>query len=108
MQDTILEMLDQVERGSQPPILFDELLENCLDQPEVAAEIRAMIEVKASGREFDVIDSQPALNRWMADQFERLSAELPEEREPPEVRIFDQAFREIVERVQDRVTRDFK
>jgi predicted nucleotidyltransferase len=55
-----------IEPDSQPPILFEELLEHCLDEPEVAAEIRAMIEVKASGREFDAVDSKPALNRWMA------------------------------------------
>ncbi len=88
-----------IERDSPPPILFDELLENCLDQPDVAAEIRAMIELKTSRQEFDAVDSKPALNRWMAEQFERLSSELPDEREPPEVKSFDQAFREIVERV---------
>lgn len=61
-------------RAGQVPILFQELLEGCLDEPAVRAAVNALVERKRAGTELDKEPPLPVLTEFLSTEITRLKS----------------------------------
>lgn len=66
-----------VEQGTQPPMLFFELVEAFLPQGEVRSIIDTLVEMKSSTSEADTVDRIPELERFIDANLRTVKANLP-------------------------------
>lgn len=66
-----------VEYGTQPPMLFSELVEAFLPQGEVRHVINTLIEIKSGTSEIDTVKRIPELERFIDTNLQAVEANLP-------------------------------
>ncbi|MGB0953425.1 MAG: nucleotidyltransferase domain-containing protein [Planctomycetota bacterium] len=66
------------ERGTQPPILFQDLVEAYMPAGPLRTFLDAMIERKASDEETGLIERHPPLDQFLEEGFRKLGESLPE------------------------------
>ena len=85
-----------LERGSQPPMLFEELAAEFLAGTPVGTAVAELIARKESQTETDTIPQSEVLNAYLEQEFAAVSASLREETGVPEVGPFDEVFRQVL------------
>jgi predicted nucleotidyltransferase len=85
-----------LDRNSQPPMTFRDLVAEYLSQTKLGDAIEELIATKETRTEADTIPKHALLDQFMATEFDRLSTLCSNERDLPDVAIFDDAFRRII------------
>lgn len=85
-----------IEKGGQPPMLFDYLLNAFLPKGELRSDVDALLAIKQDSNESDWVNRNLRLEKFLLEEVERLSFLLPEQPIKKEKDIFDQSFREIL------------
>jgi predicted nucleotidyltransferase len=85
-----------VDRGTQPPILFRELVSEFLDGSEIGDTIRDLIETKETQTELNTVPKNAMLDSFITSEFDNLTAMLPNETALPDPGPFNDAFRRII------------
>ncbi len=88
-----------LERNTQPPMTFRDLVHEYLAQTPVGNAVRDLINKKETQTEADTIPKDDLLDRFISNEFDNLVAMCPNESELPDVAVFDDAFRRIVAKV---------
>lgn len=66
-----------IEHGTQPPILFADLVDSLLPQGEVRDIVDRLVELKSSTSEVDTVDRIPALDHFIEQELAALKISLP-------------------------------
>lgn len=66
-----------VEYGTQPPMLFSELVEAFLPQGEIRQIVDTLIDLKSGTLEIDTVDRLPHLESFIAENLREIEANLP-------------------------------
>ncbi len=85
-----------IEKGRQPPMLFDDLLNTFLPIGELRSDIDALLAIKQDTNESDWVNRNQRIEKFLVEEVERLSFLLPEQPIKKEKDLFDQNFREIL------------
>lgn len=85
-----------LERDSQPPMMFRDLVDEYLGASQVGNAINGLISTKETQAEADTIPKHDALDDFISAEFDKLTTMCPNERELPDVAVFDDAFRRII------------
>lgn len=85
-----------LERNSQPPMVFRDLVNEYLRGSQVGDAINALIATKESQTEADSIPKLDTLDNFISSEFVNLTTMCPTERELPDLAVFDDAFRRII------------
>ena len=84
-----------IERGIGPvPMLFDELVAQVLDEPEVREAIAELVARKRAGDELDSAPRVEALDRFIKTELPRLESLLPAEEVLPRIEPLNRFFQE--------------
>ncbi|MCK4499631.1 nucleotidyltransferase domain-containing protein, partial [Candidatus Babeliales bacterium] len=84
---------------TQPPILFDDLLDKFLPSGDVRRIVDDLLKIKRSTRETDFVSRSPVLEKYMTDLFDDLGNRLPKNKGKLAVDRFDVAFRKTLDLV---------
>ncbi len=85
-----------LQRNTQPPITFRDLVAEYLGGSPMGDAINALISAKETQTEADTVPKQDLLDEFIATEFEQLTTICPKERELPDVSAFDDVFRRII------------
>jgi hypothetical protein len=86
-----------LERGTPPPVPFDVLIsESNVDRP-IAEEVERLLSLRKAGSEDATISRVPVLDEYLKGKLESLPKRFPDPVHPPDVEIFNSAFRKIID-----------
>jgi len=85
-----------LDNGTQPPMVFRELVSAYLDGTETGNSILGLIATKEAQTEQDTVPKNAVLDEFIGSEFDNLTAMLPNETELPDPEPFNDAFRKIV------------
>jgi len=85
-----------LERNSQPPMTFRDLVAQYLAQTPIGDAVTTLIATKETQTEADTVPKDQILDAFISTEFERLTAMCPNERDLPDAAVFDDAFRRII------------
>lgn len=85
-----------VRHRTQPPVLFDTLMEHCLREDKIQDKVRHMLQIKEKGNESDTVAHIPELDRFFTDEFARIEKAIPANPKKPDVDSFDTALRKTL------------
>jgi len=88
-----------LQRNTQPPMTFRDLVDEYLAQTKVGDAIHSLISTKESQTEADSIPKNELLDQFIGNEFDALTAICPNERVLPDVTAFDDVFRQIIGKV---------
>ncbi len=84
---------------SQPPIIFDELLNEFLPGGSIRVEIEKLLKVKKSSIESDTISTSSIINSFLIEEINILENAIPKNRNKYGMEIFDMSFRQTLEKL---------
>ena len=85
-----------IEEKTQPPMLFNELLNNFLPEGKTRDEIDRLIGIKRDGKESDTIGKSGIIESYLSEQFSILNERIPNNPDKEDMEIFELAFRETL------------
>jgi uncharacterized protein len=92
-----------IECGSQPPMLFRELLERFLPSGEVREVVDHLVALKSQSNETDTVPRSAVLEDHMREQLATVERQMPSPDPPPPMAVFDETFREILNRAESSI-----
>ncbi len=85
-----------IEEGSQPPMLFSDLLSAFLPEGELLADIDELLRIKQSSNEMDQVNRNPGIETFLSDEMKRLALLLPAKQMKLDNELVDQFFRKTL------------
>lgn len=82
--------------NSQPPMLYNQLVDKIVAEKSVSDEIYALVSQKENINEADLIDKNEILHDWIHDQFLNLGEIAKDNENLPDWSPFNQCFYEII------------
>jgi predicted nucleotidyltransferase len=85
-----------LERNTQPPMKFRDLVGEYLAPTPVGNAVSNLIDKKETQTETETIPKNDLLDQFISTEFDNLAAMCPDACELPDVTVFDDAFRRII------------
>ena len=85
-----------IDVGTQPPMLYQDLLNAYLSDGDVREEIDHLLEIKNNTNESDIVVRQPNIERWLGNQISVLDKEIPKSPGVVAAEVFDEVFRRVL------------
>lgn len=86
-----------IEMKTQPPVLFQILKENLLTSGRIMKLVEMILDKRAAGGEKETITRLSELDEYLYDTMLWISENIPENTPGPDLEIYDQAFRDILQ-----------
>ena len=85
-----------IDVGTQPPMLYQDLLDTYIPDGEVREEIDHLLEIKQNTDESDIVNRQPNIERWLGDQIPALEKVISKSPGVVAADEFDEVFRRVL------------
>jgi predicted nucleotidyltransferase len=82
-----------LKHGSQPPMLYFELLDELHPETRLAHEVRDLVRRKVDMNELDLIPRNEFLNEWIEETITATRAAIPADVPPPDWSVYNGVFR---------------
>ena len=86
-----------LKHGSQPPMIYFELLDVLHPNSELSTVVRELVAIKQDMNELDTVPRNQVLSDWIDDTIESIQSALPEKQPDPEWAAYNAALRSICE-----------
>ena len=85
-----------IDRSTQPPMLFSELIDEYLPSGDIRNIINELLAIKKGTNESDLVERNSVLENYINSKYDKLDSLIPKNPEKEPVEAFNETFREIL------------